>query len=109
MTDQRKHYAERDIMAMDRAGNYYCRHVSAMTREGLHSKSDIAAELGFRDQRIDALLSLNAELLEALEYALPYLEACVPNPRNGINPDCSVDVNCVDRASAAIAKARSQS
>ncbi|XAI95213.1 hypothetical protein [Leptolyngbya phage Lbo-JY16] len=57
----------------------------------------------------DALLSLNAELLEALEYALPYLEACVPSPRNGINPDCSVDVNCVDRARAAIAKSRSQS
>lgn len=70
MTDQRKHYAERDIMAMDRAGNYYCRHVSAMTGEGLHSKSDIAAELGFRDQRIDALLSLNAELLEALSSVL---------------------------------------
>lgn len=55
----------------------------------------------------DALQKLNAELLEALEYALPYLEACVPSPRNGINPDCSVDVNCVDRARTAIAKTRS--
>ncbi|MFM0638047.1 hypothetical protein PQQ63_15200 [Paraburkholderia metrosideri] len=45
------------------------------------------------------------ELLEALLYALPYLEACVPNPRNGVNADYSVDVNCVDRARAAIAKA----
>ncbi|MEX3972226.1 hypothetical protein [Paraburkholderia caribensis] len=45
------------------------------------------------------------ELLEALQYALPYLEACVPNPRNGVNADYSVDVNCVDRARAAIAKA----
>jgi hypothetical protein len=49
------------------------------------------------------------ELLEALEYALPYLEACVPNPRNGVNADYSVDVNCVHRARSAIAKARGQS
>lgn len=48
---------------------------------------------------------IKSELLEALEYALPYLRACVPNPRNGVNADCSVDVNCVDRARAAIAKA----
>lgn len=48
----------------------------------------------------------HAELLEALQYALPYLEACVPNPRNGINHDYSVDVNVVDRARAAIAKAK---
>lgn len=51
------------------------------------------------------LIAAAPELLEALEYALPYLEACVPRPRNGINADGSVDVNCVDRARAAIAKA----
>lgn len=45
------------------------------------------------------------DLFDALEYALPYLEACVPSPRNGVNADGSVDVNCVDRARAAIAKA----
>ena len=85
ITDQRKHYAERDIMAMDFAGNYYCRHVSAMTVEGLHSKSDIAAELGFRDQRIDALLSINAELLEALVACRNELNAMI-NTNNEQNP-----------------------
>jgi len=50
-----KQYADRDIMAMDAAGNHYCRHVSAMTGEGLHSKSDIAAELGWRDMEISRL------------------------------------------------------
>lgn len=40
---------------MDEAGNYYLRHVTAMTREQLHSKSDIAAELGHRDMEIDQL------------------------------------------------------
>ena len=53
MTD--KHYAVRDAMEMDIAGNHYCRHVSAMTSEGLHSKADIAAELGWRDWQIAQL------------------------------------------------------
>lgn len=53
-----KQYAARDLMAMDLAGNYYIRHVSAMTREGLHSKSDIAAELAWRDLEIDRLRGL---------------------------------------------------
>lgn len=50
-----KIYAERDLMALDEAGNHYIRHVDHMTREGLHSKSDIAAELGWRDMQIAAL------------------------------------------------------
>lgn len=50
-----KQYAERDLMAMDIAGNHYCRHVDHMTREKLHSKSDIAAELGWRDMQIAAI------------------------------------------------------
>ncbi|NWC63695.1 hypothetical protein [Cedecea sp. P7760] len=50
-----KFYAERDLMALDEAGGHYCRHVSAMTGEGLHSKSDIAAELGWRDMQIAEL------------------------------------------------------
>ena len=49
------YYARRDIIALDRAGNYYCRHVGAMTSENLHSKSDIAAELAHRDALIDDL------------------------------------------------------
>lgn len=50
MTD--KNYADRDHMAL---GDYYTRHVSAMTGEGLHSKSAIAAELAHRDAEIDRL------------------------------------------------------
>lgn len=66
---EEKQYADRDLMAMDIAGNHYCRHVSAMTREQLHSKSDVAAELGWRDMQIaelkaqrDALAAKGMEL-----------------------------------------------
>ncbi|ORM78310.1 hypothetical protein [Pantoea eucrina] len=64
-----KIYGDRDLMAMDIAGNHYCRHVDHMTREKLHSKSDIAAELGWRDmqiaalqQKLDAVLAENVAL-----------------------------------------------
>lgn len=59
-------YKERDIMDLDDAGGYYFRHVNAMTGEKLHSKSDIAAELGHRDMLID-------DLVKVLKYALPLL------------------------------------
>lgn len=66
-----KHYADRDIIGLDRLGGYYIRHVSAMTAEGLHSKSDIAAELAWRDAEIDRLreelVNLAAELREYQE------------------------------------------
>lgn len=48
-------YEDRDITYLDEQGGHYCRHVQAMTAEGLHSKSDIAAELGWRDRRIGHL------------------------------------------------------
>jgi hypothetical protein len=48
-----KQYAERDIEAL---GAFYMRHLEAMTAERLHSKSDIAAELAWRDKRIMELL-----------------------------------------------------
>jgi hypothetical protein len=53
MNETEKRYARRDHMALDQAGGYYMRHVMAMTAEGLHAKSDIAAELAFRDAEID--------------------------------------------------------
>ena len=51
-------YADRDIMKLDDEGGYYFKHVSAMTGESLHCKSDIAAELGWRDREIDRLKML---------------------------------------------------
>ena len=62
-----KQYAERDIESLDEAGGFYSRHVSAMTGEGLHSKSSIAAELGHRDMVI-------SELLETLINTVQYLD-----------------------------------
>lgn len=48
-------YKERDHMLLDKGGNYYSKHVLAMTQEGLHDKSDIAAELAYRDMITDEL------------------------------------------------------
>ena len=45
-------YAQRDHRAL---GEHYLRHVSAMTGEGLHAKSAIAAELAWRDAEIERL------------------------------------------------------
>lgn len=45
-------YKERDI---EELGEFYFTHISAMTGESLHSKSDIAAELAHRDMIIDEL------------------------------------------------------
>ena len=69
-----KQYAERDHMALDEAGNYYCRHVSAMTAEGLHAKSDIAAELAWRDMEIARLKRESVEWQLIVEGALAALE-----------------------------------
>lgn len=69
-----KHYAERDIMALDEAGGFYIAHVSAMTSEKLHSKSDIAAELGHRDMQID---SVTTQLAEARQEAATWEKRCV--------------------------------
>ena len=49
-------YAKRCPMELDKAGNYYCKHIMAMTAEGLHSKSDIAMELGHRDMLLKMAL-----------------------------------------------------
>lgn len=59
-------YAERDIMQLDENGDHYSRHVSAMTGEELHSKSAIAAELAYRDDRIQ---KMEIALKEALGFS----------------------------------------
>jgi len=63
--DNTKQYRQRDVLDLDSQGGFYSTHVNAMTAEGLHSKSDIAAELAFRDARIKHLedqLSTTTEL-----------------------------------------------
>ncbi|WP_312288836.1 hypothetical protein [Stutzerimonas nitrititolerans] len=82
MSKEVKRYAERDAYELDKAGNYYFRHVSAMTGEGLHRKSDIAAELGWRGMQIDALLAERDRLREALERVMKWA-----SPLAGDNQD----------------------
>ena len=58
-----KHYAKRDPEAQ---GAHYINHVSAMTSEGLHSKSAIAAEIAHRDMEIDRLRAALAAPAQAV-------------------------------------------
>jgi len=51
-----KHYAERELES-DREQQIYVDHICAMTTEELHCKSAIAAELAYRDYRIEKLES----------------------------------------------------
>lgn len=45
---------------------HYSAHVSAMTSEGLHGKSEIAAELAHRDVQIESLRRHNQSLADEL-------------------------------------------
>lgn len=67
-----KHYAERDHEAQ---GVHYINHVSAMTGEGLHAKSAIAAELAHRDMEIDRLRAALAAAPQPAAQALDKDEA----------------------------------
>ncbi|MCP4700501.1 MAG: hypothetical protein GY862_27165 [Gammaproteobacteria bacterium] len=58
-------YKEREIDSKELCA-LYAKHVSAMTSEGLHSKSDIAGELAYRDAEIERLRSEVAELKQSL-------------------------------------------
>ena len=49
-------YAKRDNRQLDKDGEYYSRHILAMTKERLHEKSEIASELAWRDMLIDKLV-----------------------------------------------------
>ena len=61
---QKRQYADRDIEKLDEQGDYYIRHISAMTSEGLHHKSEIAAELAYRDMLIDKMQMQIEEFLD---------------------------------------------
>jgi hypothetical protein len=80
-----RRYAERNIV---KQGQPYFDHVSAMTAEGLHAKSAIAAELAHRDIEIATLTAELGAMREALEAML----AAAP----------SMDGRVVDQARAAL-------
>ena len=77
-----KLYAERDIDGLDEDGNFYFKHVMAMTAESLHGKSAIAAELGYRDSRIVELQARLEHAVSQRDNALAQVEQL-----NGIKPE----------------------
>lgn len=88
-----KQYAERDAMALDKAGGHYMRHVMAMTREHLHGKGDIAAELGWRDMQIAGL----QQNLDAVLAEMMVLKAAIPKEKDvDYNNDNMDDVSLAE-------------
>ena len=74
---------------------YYSRHVAAMTSEGLHAKSDIAAELAWRDQRCQRLedaLAIGADKWKAKHQRVKELEEALARA-NSLLAEASDDVN----------------
>lgn len=51
----KKNYPDVNAEELDEAGDYFTRHMTAMAVENLHSKYDIAIQLGWRDMEIDKL------------------------------------------------------
>lgn len=80
-----KLYAERDPMALE---PHYSRHVLAMTAEGLHWKSNIAAQLAWRDLRIEQLEAALAT------QSPPKEKLCRGIPRPGCNYLAACDSVC---------------
>lgn len=72
-----KLYAERDTEDL---GQHYTNHLNAMTSENLHNKSDIAAELAYRDSIIE---KLNCEIyslqcsVDDLKSEIVYIEGLI--------------------------------
>lgn len=70
-------YAERDIINLDRQGNFYSLHVAAMTAEKLHNKSDIAAELAQRDYEKASAIGYLEALMKDMRQLQNYAEGQV--------------------------------
>lgn len=101
-----KHYAERDIMELDEIGNHYINHVSAMTSEKLHGKSDIAAELGYRDMLIE---KLTAERDVAWQELREIREAISANPEESTADEARRVVSQKENLHSAIGQFQGQS
>jgi len=89
-------YADRDTIAMS---DVYVKHVSAMTEEGLHAKSDIAAELAHRDIRIADLKRQLGEAQKELMSRDCYGEWCGKSPSKNDDGLCGA---CEWKRNAAI-------
>ena len=71
-----RQYAVRDHVEQK---EHYVRHVSAMTGEGLHAKSAIAAELAHRDIEIERLRAAAQQARAALHYMDCYSRSTILN------------------------------
>jgi len=78
-------YPPVDLFAL---GEHYIKHVEAMTAEGLHSKSDIAAQLAWRDQRIAQLERGEHAAVSQIDQALRVIEGATVEYQPSTVADC---------------------
>jgi len=89
------HYnKDRDNAAL---GKFYTDHVSAMTREGLHAKSDIASELAVRDAEIAELRRLLGDCRQVIAWEYSVLDAD-PRGRESEHAALGALVQAIDAA-----------
>jgi len=101
-----QHYPNRDAEAL---GQDYINHISAMTTEGLRSKSSIAIQLAWRDVEIRRLEAANAELLAALKMNAQALSWLAFGECRGFTDNLPTALEATGAARAAIAKHGGQS
>lgn len=77
-------YAVRDALDLDKRGDYYTRHISAISKEDLHNKADIAAELGYRDMMLDRTKRIIDERNEQITELTCALKLCI----NRLDEEC---------------------
>ena len=102
-----KHYGHFTPYELDAAinpltgehGNYYCRHVSALTGENLHAKSEIAAELAWRDLQIDTLRAT----ISRLKNELREIDIAIDDPESNLT---KTQAECVLKMRRTISRLR---
>ena len=102
-----KHYGHFTPYELDAAinpltgehGNYYCRHVSALTGENLHAKSEIAAELAWRDLQIDTLRAT----ISRLKNELREIDIAIDDPESNLT---KTQAECVLKMHRTISRLR---
>lgn len=89
MSDKKLTYPQQDA---EELGEFYFRHLDAMTTERLHSKSDIAAQLAWRDRELERLRQVKPRTLYIILEGGLVQNVCADDPTDF----AGIDVRIID-------------